>query len=178
MVSPQLATSMRMALPPQLAHILGDLASNVSEFSELAPGIPVSMEIYEDMFHYLKRQNICTDEPNTTGFYVQANILRTVKKRVTTSLIAQVECYSGVKDRGHPSVPDYRYELGTTVASEEFPFTVAGTRAAMDFLTEESNRAKRRGFCSDCLAHTPPRKRLRIAGTSVCAKCVLTKACS
>ena len=175
MVSPHLATSMRMALPPQLTHILGDLASNVSEFSELAPGIPASKEVYEDMYHYLKRQDICSDTTSTAGFRVEANILRTVKKRVTTSLHAQVECYSGVKDAGPPS---YRYEIGTTVACEEFPFTVAGTRAAMDFLAEESNRAKRRGFCSDCLTHTPPRKRLRIAGTSVCAKCVLTKACS
>ena len=173
MVSPQLATSMRMALPPQLAHILGDLASNVSEFSELAPGIPASKEVYEDMYHYLKRQDICSDTTSTAGFRVEANILRIVKKRVTTSLHAQVECYSGVKDAGPPS---YRYEIGTTVAYEEFPFTVAGTRAAIHFIAEEKNYAKRRGFCSDCLAQETPKKRLRIAGTKVCGVCVLTKA--
>ena len=176
MVSPQLATSMRMALPPQLAHILGDSASNVSEFSELAPGIPASMEMFEDMFHTLKRQHICMDRPSTAGFRVEASILRSVKnvkKQVITSLIAEVDCYSGVKDAGHPN---YRYDSATTTACEEFPFTVAGTRAAMDFLTEESNRAKRRGFCSDCLAQEPPKKRLRIAGTKVCGVCVLTKA--
>jgi len=167
-----------MALPPQLAHILGDSASNVSEFSDLAPGIPASMEMFEDMFHTLKRQHICMDRPSTAGFRVEASILRSVKnvkKQVITSLIAEVDCYSGVKDAGTPS---YRYELGTTVASEEFPFTIAGTRDAIHFITEESNRAKRRGFCVDCLAHTPPKKRLRIAGTSVCANCVLMKACS
>ena len=173
MVSPQLATSMRMALPPQLAHLLGDLAPTVSEYSELAPGIPASKEVFEDMFHMLKHRCFRSEPTNVTDFHVRVSITRNFKKQDVTSLLAAVECYSGVNDAGPVS---NRYELGMTTACKEFPFTFAGTRAAIHFLAEEKNYAKRRGFCSDCLAQETPKKRLRIAGTKVCGVCVLTKA--
>ena len=175
MVSPQLATSMRMALPKQLADVLGDLAPTVSEFSELAPGIPASKEVLADMFHQLKRTDIHVEHKTTTGFAVRSSILRTFKKREVTGLVVHVVCFSGVNDAGPVN---FRREMGSITAFKEFDFTIVDMKAAMDFMAEESNYAKRRGLCSDCLADTPPKKRLRIVGTSVCAHCVLVKKCS
>ena len=175
-MQPEEASPARAALPSQLAQLLGDVAPAVAGFtSELAPGIPANKQVFQDMFRMLLTNDIYVPPEDTPGFQISTRIERTFQKRAITGLVARIECYTGVKDAGHVA---FRYENPTVTAHREFPFTFAGTKAAIEFLAEEANFARRRGFCSDCLACEPPKKRLRIAGTSVCATCVLRKACA
>jgi hypothetical protein len=176
-MQPEEASPARAALPSQLAQLLGDVAPAVAGFtSELAPGIPANKQVFQDMFRMLLTNDIYVPPADTPGFQISTRITRTFKKRVITGLNARIECYTGVKHA--TGNIRFNFEYPTVTAHREFPFTFAGTKAAIEFLAEEANFARRRGFCSDCLAREPPKKRLRIAGTSVCATCVLRKACA
>jgi hypothetical protein len=57
----------------------------------------------------------------------------------------------------------------------DFPFTTAGTKAAIEHLKAQVNYVVRRGLCQDCLTAEPPAKRIRIQGAGVCADCMLKK---
>ena len=142
-----------MALPPQLAAVLGDNAAMVAAYSELAPGIPASTEVFEDMFRSLKTDIVSVVDSRNDKMKITARINHVYKKMEIVGLEAIVSCVTGLDDAGPP---EHRYELRALAVTQEFPFTVAGTKAAIEYIRKETNYAKRSGFCSHCLALERP----------------------
>ena len=176
-------------IPPQLANVLGDAAGNVAGFAELAPGIPASDQILDDMFRDAQDISTCLYVESVDcfeGTRVEVRIEPEHKKKVLTGFCADIAYYSGgtwgvgrmVRSRhARDSVWDPSTPANTMVfhTRSEFPPTKAGIKQAFDYIKEEVNRINIRGFCAECRNGERQRKRLRVRGAGVCASCVLGK---
>ena len=88
-------------LPRQLAVTLGDPAARVAAFTQLAPGIPASKEVIEDMFRTLKTEDIVATTRDVPGFaQICTFITRLLKKKEVVGLQAVIRCYAGKSTPG------------------------------------------------------------------------------
>jgi hypothetical protein len=164
-------------IPPQLANVLGDAAGNVAGFAELAPGIPASDQILDDLFRDAQDISTCLYVESVDcfeGTRVEVRIEPEHKKKILTGFCADIAYYSG----GTRGVTYYPRTPANTMVfhmRSEFPPTKAGIKQAFDYIKEEVNRINIRGFCAECRNGERQRKRLRVRGAGVCASCVLRK---
>jgi len=151
-------------LPPQLAEMLpGPAALSASRFCELAPGIPFSAEVLDDILNAGVTE--CVALP--TGFANGMNILvgyhvfdhRVVKSVRVKQISATVKTYLA----GNVS------EL---FVGKTFPHDRSGLRHAIEFTQRSVNNLKRKGFCP-CWEIDQDVKRICIAKTGRCAKCIV-----
>ena len=165
-----------MANIPQLEHVLpGPALLSVNEMCEMAPGIPWSNQILDDLLDTLSVNNPFVPEiklsPPINGITrIQAGIFRERTKKVKgvwqCRIMATVLYYSTDIPNEHPA------EMG----QKHFPMDRMGMKAAFEFLRTTVQNIKRRGLCEPCHARERPMKRLRVDGTGLCFTCLLKKA--
>ena len=165
-----------MAIPPQLACKLSDHAAAVQEFSNLAPGIPMTNQMLDDMLETLSLQIIWQVQsvfsPPVDGLvridvYFQIHEQK-IGKAVTKYIRVGVGCWGGMD---HPVISH-----GERDFQKRFEFDRQGLKQAICFAQEKAQNIRRRGFCEPCLKRESPAKRLRVGDTGVCALCLLHKA--
>ena len=93
-------TGLGLALPPQLEQTLPQTAAAfVSQFCEMAPGIPWSNQTLDDMVETFKAQSVISKTTTAPGFaQINASIFRffkMVKKEEKVELKAHVRYCSG-----------------------------------------------------------------------------------
>ena len=165
-------------LPPQLAQTLPEPAAEmVSQLCEMAPGIPWSNQILDDMMETLKNNATSSKlalSPPVDGITtIEADLFcdyQRVKKGKTEicGIRAVVHYYCGRQNQHGSEHP------GTFAKS--FPMDRTGLKMAIEFLQASVQNVKRRGYCETCLTSEPPLKRLRVGGSGSCSSCVLQKA--
>ena len=169
------STASSAALPQQLTDLMiggriGDVAPCVASFSEMAPGIPWSTPVLEEMLENGVSTLLETVTTGRDGSRISVEFLcgyRKVKKEhIKDSINVQVTTeFDGVENSL------YRHGL------EEFPHTVVGLRHAIEHGQRVVNKLKRKGYC-ECWKQQGryPVKRLRVGETDRCTKCIL-KSC-
>ena len=164
-------------LPPQLVQMLPEsAAASVSPFCEMAPGIPWSNQIFDDMVETLKNQNCISSKlalsPPVDGITkIEADLFcdrQKVKKEWKTEILAAVRYYCGLQNRQGYECPGG--------SEKTFPMDRTGVKKAIEFLQASVQNVKRRELRETCLTSEPPMKRLRVGGSSFCSSCVLQKA--
>ena len=159
----------------QLQNVLpGTAAEIVNNCCEMAPGVPWSNLVLDDMLKTLKDAGALRNEKrDTPGFYsVESSILfetKTIKKVETFQLRACV-CWYKTKEDWNPH-PEYRYRLPVYASQTWHPYTRAGLKAAILKVQEVTQDVVRRGPCEEC----PPRKRLRVGNSGVCGECLFKR---
>ena len=165
-------------IPPQLEQELPETAAAaLSQFCEMAPGIPWSNQILDDMLETLKSNSYSIPSklalsPPVDGITkIEANLIRAgqrVKKEWKAEVRAMVHYYCGRQNQ-------HGYEHSGSF-EKTFPMDRTGLKKAIEFLQETVQNVKRRGLCETCLASDPPRKRLRVGAAGLCTTCLVTKA--
>ena len=143
----------------------------------MAPGIPWSNQILNDMLETLKDNRISsklTLSPPVDGITtIEADLFcdyQRVKKGKTEirGIRAVVHYYCGRQNQ-------HGFEHPGSFA-KTFPMDRTGIKMAIEFLQESVQNVKRRGLCETCLTSESPMKRLRVGGSGFCSSCVLQKA--
>ncbi len=162
-------------IPPQLDNVLpGPALLSVNAMCEMAPGIPWSNQILDDLMDTLSNSNIFQGinlSPSVGGITrldVGLFHQRTkVKGKWKMEISARVYYYcSNQHQRGHES-PQSKVTI--------FPLERTGVKAAIEFLQATVQNIKRRGLCEPCRTLEPPMKRLRIGSSGLCATCLVKK---
>lgn len=165
--------SPKPALPPQLCRRLGDAAPHVAGFCEMAPGIPWSAEILDDMLGGtdLEHKYWQLDSGREDGMKIQLRCdvdTRKVKKQTLKEIVTRVETRMPRERR--PSL----------FAVKAFPFDRAGLRRAIEFTQGVVNKLKQKGFCPCWETYTPPpdldipaTKRICVGKTGRCVCCIM-----
>jgi hypothetical protein len=172
-------------LPLQLVQTLPEpAAASVSQLCEMAPGIPWTNQILDDMVEALKDQP-CIPSQLTLSLPVNGIMSspvggitkfeaflfcarRKVKKEMKTEIRAVVNYYCGVQNQHGIQCPA-RFE-------KTFPMDRTGIKKAIEFLQASVQNLKRKGLCETCMTREPPLKCLRVGGSGFCSSCVLQKA--
>ena len=156
-----------MAIPPQLARAIPeDAAAVVQEFCMMAPGIPWSSQILDDLLSTSGNSIIGSRiefTPPVGGLTkIDADIVLTERSK-KKKIIAFVNYHCG--NDNYPNKIE-----------KVFEFDRDGMKAAICFLQETVQNVKRRGLCETCLEGKPATKRLRVGDTGFCSWCLLAKA--
>ena len=156
-------------LPPQLANALGDAASNVAELCFMAPGIPWSAQMLDDMLADFHRGGEMTTGCISGDFCIRAAIiLKTTRKRPCgESLVAYIQAKRSSDPQ--PIVHAKVYDAAGQ------PFDRAGLRKQIEWCQQTANDILRRGYCGRCYHGEPPAKRLRVSGTQACGRCLFAR---
>ena len=162
-----------MAIPPQLACKLSDHAAAVQEFCNMAPEIPWTNQMLDDMLDSLNETvGVSTEMQMTppvhglTKIHAQIMVFSwKLKKKVKRDIRAIVSYYGGMRG----------FEIPNNL-EKNFDFDRAGLRNAICFLQKHTQNVKRRGLCEACLTGERPTKRLRVSDTNLCSHCLLKKA--
>ena len=166
-------TGLGLALPPQLEQTLPETAAaSVSQFCEMAPGIPWSNQTLDDMVETFKQGSVLSKTTTAPGFaQINASIFRVskmVKKEEKVKLNAQVSYCSGHRVNG--------YETAELFAEKKFPLDRNGVKESIEFLQKGVQNLKRRGMCEPCLALERSVKRIRVGETGLCVSCLTRRA--
>ena len=156
-------------LPPQLAKALGDQASRVAELCFVAPGIPWSAQLLDDMLIDLQSNSPHVEaECEARGVRVRAciTLMRGRKRSEKASLAAYL--------LGKRTDDSTSMALATIYRAEGQPLDRAGLRKQIEWCREVANHITRRGYCERCYGERPT-KRLRLSGTQVCCQCLLER---
>ena len=155
-----------MAIPQQLARELSDPAIAIQEFCNMAPGIPWSNQILDDMLETLESEGACT-RITTPGKGLTAinGYLCWAKARKKKTIVARVT-FDWHICQVHQS---------GQLQQKEFDFDRKGLKEAICFLQQKVQNIKRRGLCEPCNTGEHPKKRLRVGDTGLCASCLLQK---
>jgi len=145
-------------LPPQLVQTLPETAAAaVSQLCEMAPGIPWSNQILDDMAETLKNQGAISSKlalslPVDGIAKIEADLFcgsQKVKKEWKTEIRAVVHYYCGRQNQ-------HGYEHPGCF-SKSFPMDRPGVKMAIEFLQESVQNVKG----EDCVRHawrvSPPR---------------------
>ena len=166
---PPTATEAAVQLPPQLAAALGDNAARVADMCFLAPGVPWSNQLLDDILADLRYSGSITFLSERGGVVARVmlmaqvqlatrrrprteTLLATIYTRRSTDAAAQMSLYRDLPDQS---------------------FNRAGLRKMIEWCQENVNNVHRRGFCNPCLDGQRPAKRLRVSGSQVCSTCLL-----
>ena len=118
-------TSPKEALPPQLCRRLGDAAPRVADFCEMAPGIPRSAEILDDVLSGTDLNRYWElDSARADGMKIQLRYdvdIRKAKKQTLKEIAARIDTKM------------LRERRPSCFAAERFPFDRAGLRRAIEF---------------------------------------------
>ena len=177
-----------MALAPAVPDIV---ASSVASFCEMAPGVPYSQQLLDDILEglqvtheiYISAQHLWGDyyfnSLDTPGFaFIDVRLFcikRKAKGATKQSLEAQVTFKAGGINDAPPNV-SFQYENATFAGCKEFPFDREGLKAAIEYLQMIVQNLKRCGLCAQCLAMARPVKRLRVGQSGLCGSCLLGRA--
>ena len=166
-------TGLGLALPPQLEQTLPETAAaSVSQFCEMAPGIPWSNQTLDDMVKTLKENSVLSKTTTAPGFaQINATIFhfhKMVKKEEKVELKAHVSYCSRRRVNG--------YEAAELFAENNFPLDRNGVKESIEFLQKGVQNLKRRGMCESRLALERPVKRIRVGETGLCASCLMQRA--
>ena len=166
---PPTATEAAVQLPPQLAAALGDNAARVADMCFLAPGVPWSNQLLDDILADLRYSGSITFLSERGGVVARVmlmaqvqlatrrrprteTLLATIYTRRSADAAAQMSLYRDLPDQS---------------------FNRAGLRKMIEWCQENVNNVHRRGFCNPCLDGQRPAKRLRVSGSQVCSTCLL-----
>ena len=159
-----------MAIPPQLARKLSNHATAVQEFCNMAPGIPWTNQMLDDMLESLTAEGIVSMRvdmtPPVNGLTSICGTLLICEAKVKKAIIARATF-----DWQAVDIP----EKGQ-IHEKRFDFDRKGLKDAICFVQQKAQNIKRRGLCETCLTAERPRKRLRVGDTGLCTKCLLQKA--
>ena len=157
-----------MSLPPQLALMLGDVAGNVAACAEMAPGVPWSNAILDEMVEDLGyfQKNYPTPDGST---HVTVSI---VSSQMRLKGETRSEYEVSVCARKAPDIEEAQAPRAHGLGTSRFPRTREGLREALEFGRAKVNRWMRTGFCKPCADATPPRKRQKLQHASECADCL------
>ena len=154
----------------QLQNVLpGPAAEMVNSCCEMAPGVPWSNLLLDDMLKTLKDsgaiRNVKMDVP---GFYQIVSAINFETKRVKKVEMEELFAYvAWYKD----DVPAPEYRIASYAIREQLPYTRAGLKEAIQKVQQATADVVRRGPCEEC----PPMKRLRVGNAGVCATCLLKR---
>jgi hypothetical protein len=168
-------------LPPQLIeklrHELGDMSRDIAPFLELLPGVPATVELFNDFLYYLdvhRRLETGQILPEFPGLRVLMEANPTYPNLPMKSLKVRVSFFC----KPLPDESLYSYDSDNEGPREDgydvcrcFEATVGGVRKALDFVVDTVNYARNRGFCSNCLAEHR-KKRLCASGHGRCPHCI------
>ena len=164
-----------MAIPPQLACKLSDNATAVQEFCNLAPGIPMTNQMIDDMLESLQTPiwKVHSDFSPPVDGIVRIDVYfilqeEKIGKSFKKFIRASVACFGGTSSPGTSQ--------GERDFEKRFEFDRQGLKQAICFAQETAQNIKRRGICETCLKRERPAKRLRVGDTGLCTQCLLHKA--
>ena len=150
----------------------------VSRFCEMAPGVPWSNLILDDVLENLKRAQGFEIEKvgeEAVGFHKVRSILQiqeTENKKPNIKVI--VICVQWLKD-GPPldEASGGTYRISIPEYQEQFPHTREGLKAAIQALRQATQNVLRRKPCYEC----PPRKRQRlcVGAAGICGECLVSR---
>ena len=164
-----------MAIPQQLALQLSVHAAAVQDFCNMAPGIPWTNQMLDDMLETLEQTNLSSNIELTPpvhgltkiGAYIFRD-QRKVKKEMKSEIRATVHYYCGHDGPNGFEIPNTFEKM--------FDCDRAGLKDAICYLQRHVQNVKRRGLCKTCLTAERPTKRLRVSDTNLCGSCLLQKA--
>ena len=165
-------------LPPQLIeklrHELGDMSRDVAPFLELLPGVPATVELFNDFLYYLDVHRhlevgqILPEFPALTAV-MEAN--PTYPNMPMKSLKVRVSFFcQPLPGSGYDSDNEGPRENGYDVCRSFEATVCGGVRKALEFVAETVSYARNRGFCANCLAEHR-KKRLCVSGHGRCPHC-------
>ena len=166
-------------LPPQLIEKLRDelgfdMSQTISPFLELLPGVPATVELFNDFLWYLdvhRRLETGQILPEFPGLMVVMEANPTYPNLPMKSLKVRVSFFGKpLSDSGYDSENEGPREDGYDVC-RCFDATVGGVRKALDFVGDTVSYARNRGFCANCLAEHR-KKRLCVSGHGRCPHCI------
>ena len=161
-----------MAIPQQLAEQLSDPAGAVQEFCNMAPGIPWTNQILDDMLDTLRKEKLILVQ---NKIIQPVNGLRLLKAHLMTKEIKvkkttkQYICATVSYDKQYPY-----YDMGQ-IYDKLFDFDRRGLKDAICFMQQTVQNIKRRGVCETCNTGERPKKRLCVADTGLCSSCLIHK---
>lgn len=162
-----------MAIPQQLAEELSDPAVAVQEFFNMAPGIPWTNQILDDMLETLGNQKlVCMFNkmtPPVHGLTQFTTYLVTKEEKVKKTTKRQIEAsvqYETTK---------IIFDVGQ-IYEKRFDFDRKSLKDALCFMQQTVQNIKRRGVCETCNTGERPKKRLCVADTGLCSSCLIHKA--
>ena len=148
-----------MAIPQQLARELSDPAIAIQEFCNMAPGIPWSNQILDDMLETLEVLEVVSMRTETPGnglTAISGSLFRARTRKKKTFFAMVSFDFGGIQEK-------------------EFQFDRKGLKEAICFMQQKVQNIKRRGLCEPCNTGEHPKKRLRVGDTGLCASCLLQK---
>ena len=151
------------------------VASSVASFCEMAPGVPYSQQLLDDILEDLEESNHFAKSEDTPGFALIEVRLRRTELKIKSVMKHSVEARVAYKAGGINDAPPgvaFQYEHASIAGCKEFPFDREGMKAAIEFVKRTVQNLKRRGLCDQCLAAERPRKRLRVAQRGLCGECL------
>ena len=159
-------------LPPQLANVLGDAASTVAELCFMAPGVPWSARLLDDLLTDFRHGNAMTATCDSAGACICAVIaqrsLRVTRKQPGGNMLV---AYLHAK-RSNDQRP---LMYSRVYYAPDQSFDRAGLRKQIEWCQRTANDILRRGFCDHCYDSEPPAKRLRVSGTQCCGRCLFER---
>ena len=157
------------SLPPQLAAALGDNAARVADMCFLAPGVPWSNQLLDDMLADVRQCGTIDFTNGRNGVIIRVvirgQVQHATRRRPRTE---NLEASIYARRRTDPVI-----QMSSYKDSSDQPFTRAGLRKTIEWCQENANNVFRRGFCDPCLDGQRPAKRLRVSGSQVCSSCLL-----
>ena len=158
-----------MAIPQQLAR--EPSATAVQEFCNMAPGIPWTNQMLDDIFETLDENGSLLVEDKLTppvkgltmisAFLVVCSPVRGKPKKQQIEVSVNSDCDREV----FVNQPDVKF----------FDFNQKGFEDAICFVQQKVQNMKRRGLCETCLTNKRPMKGLRVGDTDLDARCLLHK---
>ena len=159
------------AFPPQLATLLGDAAKNVAAFGEMAPGVPWSNALLDEMLEGFDRvEHIYAFDRGDVRVSIQA--AEQGRKTVHRSLQVQVLVKRSTDSWQYGSISG---TSPVTLGFDVFTRDRSGLRAALEYARKKVNLFRKTGFCAPCLTAEPPKKRQRLLHASECIHCLTKK---
>lgn len=163
----------KAALPPQLCQALGDAAPKVAEFCEMAPGVPWSAELLDDMLSgsdlYYRFWRLKSGRADGMEIHMSYEV---ATRKANKQQIKEI------RTRILTKMP--REGMTCGFACREFPFDRAGLRHAIEFTQSAVNKLRRKGVCPCWEDYTPPLgydmpapKRICVGTTGRCVDCIL-----
>ena len=173
---PPTATEAAVQLPPQLAAALGDNAARVADMCFLAPGVPWSNQLLDDMLADLRAGRFGITDCDRNGTSIRVAItLQIVMETRRRARKETLKAHISVFEEGE-AWRDARYTFWES--APETPSDRAGLRKQIEWCQATANNIFRRGFCNLCSegnAEQRPAKRLRVSGTQMCSKCLFKR---
>ena len=174
---PPTATEAAVQLPPQLAAALGANAAMVADMCFLAPGVPWSNQLLDDMLVDLRAGRFGLTDCDRHGTSLRVGItlqivMETRRRPRQETLKAHISVFHPL-DRGVRNAAYTFWE-----SAPETPSDRAGLRKQIEWCQQTANNIFRRGLCNLCYernAEQRPAKRLRVGGTQMCSDCLFKR---